>query len=151
MEFVFCFFFSSRRRHTRSTRDWSSDVCSSDLQRDRRLWVLRDQVRAGLAPPLVETRYDSVAHHEVHAVRGRLDCLIESLKAIRFRHLDAADEVRPDVAFAENVHLVDHTSDPSVPTYAPVFPRVDPFEKPFVPHLHVRVMTIHSRGPVALH
>src|SRR5207248_4935821 len=31
---VFCvfFFFSSRRRHTRSYGDWSSDVCSSDLQ-----------------------------------------------------------------------------------------------------------------------
>src|SRR2546421_5871286 len=30
--FVFIFFFfSSRRRHTRSDRDWSSDVCSSDL------------------------------------------------------------------------------------------------------------------------
>src|SRR5690606_39961763 len=28
--FVF-FFFSSRRRHTRFSRDWSSDVCSSDL------------------------------------------------------------------------------------------------------------------------
>src|SRR2546421_7102796 len=28
--FIF-FFFSSRRRHTRSDRDWSSDVCSSDL------------------------------------------------------------------------------------------------------------------------
>src|SRR5204863_2128722 len=27
----FYFFFSSRRRHTRSLRDWSSDVCSSDL------------------------------------------------------------------------------------------------------------------------
>src|SRR5207249_9042986 len=27
------FFFSSRRRHTRSKRDWSSDVCSSDLER----------------------------------------------------------------------------------------------------------------------
>ena len=26
-----CFFFSSRRRHTRFTSDWSSDVCSSDL------------------------------------------------------------------------------------------------------------------------
>src|SRR5699024_1672927 len=26
------FFFSSRRRHTRSKRDWSSDVCSSDLK-----------------------------------------------------------------------------------------------------------------------
>src|SRR5690606_41199391 len=27
----FYFFFSSRRRHTRFSRDWSSDVCSSDL------------------------------------------------------------------------------------------------------------------------
>src|SRR5690606_7293954 len=27
----FVFFFSSRRRHTRFSRDWSSDVCSSDL------------------------------------------------------------------------------------------------------------------------
>src|SRR2546422_5993685 len=26
------FFFSSRRRHTRCSRDWSSDVCSSDLR-----------------------------------------------------------------------------------------------------------------------
>src|SRR3712207_4163374 len=29
--FCFFFFFSSRRRHTRYWRDWSSDVCSSDL------------------------------------------------------------------------------------------------------------------------
>src|SRR5207253_3783302 len=29
--FFFFFFFSSRRRHTRWPRDWSSDVCSSDL------------------------------------------------------------------------------------------------------------------------
>src|SRR5256886_5741132 len=29
---VACFFFSSRRRHTRFDCDWSSDVCSSDLQ-----------------------------------------------------------------------------------------------------------------------
>src|SRR2546422_4116702 len=29
----FVFFFSSRRRHTRCSRDWSSDVCSSDLNR----------------------------------------------------------------------------------------------------------------------
>src|SRR5207249_5444064 len=31
--YFFIFFFSSRRRHTRSKRDWSSDVCSSDLKR----------------------------------------------------------------------------------------------------------------------
>src|SRR5256884_394029 len=29
---IFFFFFSSRRRHTRCSRDWSSDVCSSDLR-----------------------------------------------------------------------------------------------------------------------
>src|SRR6266498_3843271 len=33
---MFVFFFSSRRRHTRCGRDWSSDVCSSDLAPSRR-------------------------------------------------------------------------------------------------------------------
>src|SRR3989449_7785550 len=33
-ERVLFFFFSSRRRHTRCSRDWSSDVCSSDLKLD---------------------------------------------------------------------------------------------------------------------
>src|SRR3712207_7441993 len=31
LDILFFFFFSSRRRHTRYWRDWSSDVCSSDL------------------------------------------------------------------------------------------------------------------------
>src|SRR5205809_1936901 len=35
--FFFFFFFSSRRRHTRCSRDWSSDVCSSDLWANRQL------------------------------------------------------------------------------------------------------------------
>src|SRR5690606_37830936 len=34
------FFFSSRRRHTRFSRDWSSDVCSSDLASDAGVFVL---------------------------------------------------------------------------------------------------------------
>src|SRR5215469_14258392 len=33
------FFFSSRRRHTRSLRDWSSDVCSSDLAAQGHLYA----------------------------------------------------------------------------------------------------------------
>src|SRR3712207_8890081 len=37
------FFFSSRRRHTRYWRDWSSDVCSSDLS-DYALWHPKWQV-----------------------------------------------------------------------------------------------------------
>src|SRR5204863_938767 len=42
----FFFFFSSRRRHTRSLRDWSSDVCSSDLY----------DVLSALNPGLILTR-----------------------------------------------------------------------------------------------
>src|SRR2546429_7258059 len=34
-QLLLLFFFSSRRRHTRCSRDWSSDVCSSDLARDQ--------------------------------------------------------------------------------------------------------------------
>src|SRR2546421_1821078 len=37
------FFFSSRRRHTRSDRDWSSDVCSSDLLPARRVVIVDSQ------------------------------------------------------------------------------------------------------------
>src|SRR6266700_3654715 len=33
---IYVFFFSSRRRHTSFSRDWSSDVCSSDLLREAR-------------------------------------------------------------------------------------------------------------------
>src|SRR5699024_12106046 len=36
------FFFSSRRRHTRSKRDWSSDVCSSDLSLQKKKETLFD-------------------------------------------------------------------------------------------------------------
>src|SRR5258707_9169593 len=36
---VFFFFFSSRRRHTRYWRDWSSDVCSSDLDDSHRRYL----------------------------------------------------------------------------------------------------------------
>src|SRR6266496_1454857 len=39
------FFFSSRRRHTRSLRDWSSDVCSSDLPRPQSAAPLRLRLR----------------------------------------------------------------------------------------------------------
>src|SRR5690348_18100137 len=47
---LFFFFFSSRRRHTRWTGDWSSDVCSSDLEKasgpyDVVATALRDAVR----------------------------------------------------------------------------------------------------------
>src|SRR5690606_39798600 len=47
---LFCFFFSSRRRHTRFSRDWSSDVCSSDLEAQAHLAPLK--VQGGLGARL---------------------------------------------------------------------------------------------------
>src|SRR5438067_12760354 len=44
LKFFILFFFSSRRRHTRSKRDWSSDVCSSDLLALMRLGRAADAV-----------------------------------------------------------------------------------------------------------
>src|SRR2546421_3001322 len=41
------FFFSSRRRHTRSDRDWSSDVCSSDLFRGFAGQIVSGRVKQG--------------------------------------------------------------------------------------------------------
>src|SRR5690606_39533050 len=43
------FFFSSRRRHTRFSRDWSSDVCSSDLAE-----LLRDRVERRTPPAALD-------------------------------------------------------------------------------------------------
>src|SRR6266436_1605213 len=52
MIFFLIFFFSSRRRHTRCSRDWSSDVCSSDLLRPR------DRIYLGADPGLRATYRD---------------------------------------------------------------------------------------------
>src|SRR5699024_12038801 len=52
MYFHVYFFFSSRRRHTRSKRDWSSDVCSSDLAPTCAIrWPARPEVRRRLCSP----------------------------------------------------------------------------------------------------
>src|SRR5688572_32574370 len=49
--FVFVFFFSSRRRHTRFDCDWSSDVCSSDLVKG---WRLHNMIRREFAQVMQE-------------------------------------------------------------------------------------------------
>src|SRR5215813_13494475 len=79
----FFFFFSSRRRHTRCGRDWSSDVCSSDLD-----WVvsprilqvpgiadvvpfggLVKQYQVELSPPLLQ-KYDIGVKQVADALRA---------------------------------------------------------------------------------
>src|SRR5439155_4243537 len=52
----FFFFFSSRRRHTRWPRDWSSDVCSSDLCRQLSSTCCKPDTMWLTAPPAIKTR-----------------------------------------------------------------------------------------------
>src|SRR5439155_6129843 len=78
------FFFSSRRRHTRWPRDWSSDVCSSDL---------------GMPTTLLDRRSHAVAYHyraaaARRAVRGRAGGAGECPGRTQRRHRVAADPSR---------------------------------------------------------
>src|SRR5688500_20290981 len=63
------FFFSSRRRHTRLQGDWSSDVCSSDLERADTTGVAREFKRRLPVPPF-SSRTRSLARAAA-CVRGR--------------------------------------------------------------------------------
>src|SRR5215203_3490211 len=63
------FFFSSRRRHTRYWRDWSSDVCSSDLHR----WVVLGPNGAG------KTTLLQLAAAQLHPTTGQVEVLGEQL------------------------------------------------------------------------
>src|SRR5690349_15627312 len=86
------FFFSSRRRHTRSLRHWSSDVCSSDL------------LRAPEVP----------AEHELPAVDDRADRPVVEAGAAE-RVVELVDRI--ERADAEPAHLVDpvlHVRDSAV-------------------------------------
>src|SRR5439155_4848755 len=82
------FFFSSRRRHTRWPRDWSSDVCSSDLHlqehsvgssqaflEDGELFGLEAQLgEVQLQGALVEhTKHDLLAEDRRHGAHAKVD------------------------------------------------------------------------------
>src|SRR3712207_6769386 len=73
---AFFFFFSSRRRHTRYWRDWSSDVCSSDLGGVRLVRELlrdfADEGRTVLVSGHPSSGLEETADHLLVLDRGRL-------------------------------------------------------------------------------
>src|SRR6266436_8016068 len=86
------FFFSSRRRHTRCSRDWSSDVCSSDL-----------------------TPQNLLAAHVTEApeaINRRRASLPPALAALVMRCLEKRPADRPQSASAV-VHALDDITTPS--------------------------------------
>src|SRR5690606_40166128 len=85
------FFFSSRRRHTRFSRDWSSDVCSSDLQNvdDLNYFVLTTCQAFGLHIKLHKILISGVdAGHQYSAALGHFANRIEFMQARTDLHAD---------------------------------------------------------------
>src|SRR5215475_699173 len=88
------FFFSSRRRHTRFSRDWSSDVCSSDLLEYDAVKRLNDGIQLCIAQndggsrELAEKILSDEEHHidwleaQLHAIgeMGYQNYLAQQLK-----------------------------------------------------------------------
>src|SRR5699024_12186653 len=59
------FFFSSRRRHKRSKRDWSSDVCSSDLQIKDTTFVYDENIQTPMAYGVISFKDEADAEKYV--------------------------------------------------------------------------------------
>src|SRR5207302_6377841 len=110
-----CFFFSSRRRHTRFSRDWSSDVCSSDLSKLAEL-QRREELKRDLAGPptpmfgeireLIVRKCVPGKTNQVRAIFekqpfGELECLVTQ------KLLDVVKKVVKEELNSENwLHLV---------------------------------------------
>src|SRR2546422_10189802 len=96
---VYFFFFSSRRRHTRCSRDWSSDVCSSDLRAlvNRPALLLADEPTGNL---------DSRTSIEVMSIFQELN--EQGLTVLLVTHeSDIAEHARRVVTFKDGVVLSD--------------------------------------------
>src|SRR5690606_40617440 len=81
--------FSSRRRHTRFSRDWSSDVCSSDLTSEDDFSFLRNYLTPGLVKELGLFAYGPACSCPPHTPRPCPRC---GDVAIRSRDVDAVVE-----------------------------------------------------------
>src|SRR6266536_1064323 len=100
---MFYFFFSSRRLHTRSTRDWSSDVCSSDLLRMPPL----DRISVPASTTRWRSQLDPAANPRIRKARpkrrdhrcqpgsGREVLGETAPRAVRARELDSNSPAEP--------------------------------------------------------
>src|SRR6266850_7781110 len=82
---IFFFFFSSRRRHTRLQGDWSSDVCSSDLNARAAVTITALRPGAAVGPYGIERELGSGGMGAVWLAR-RSDGLIKRPVALKLPH-----------------------------------------------------------------
>src|SRR2546422_7080681 len=104
MSTVSFFFFSSRRRHTRCSRDWSSDVCSSDL-----VPLARAPVGQGLRVDVLR-QCDMVGRHDRprHRRTEQIGARVHGTGAERGKH-EVANEFFAQVL--DDARSEEHTSE----------------------------------------
>src|SRR5713101_8123664 len=103
------FFFSSRRRHTRLTCDWSSDVCSSDLDTQR---TVEGMQRLGAKVVVKKTRTISYGVRRPTTTNRPFDC-VDSGATLRFLTAIASTSLRT-VRLTGSPRLADRPLDPLV-------------------------------------
>src|SRR5690606_41229501 len=112
------FFVSSRRRHTRFSRDWSSDVCSSDLDR-----------ATVLTPDPAARASRARAAAEAHDLAGDPDEALRLLAATQAAPLTGAQAARVELLRAEIVHAR-RRGDGAPPPLLHAARRLEPFDVP---------------------
>src|SRR5216684_3146310 len=91
---IFFFFFSSRRRHTRCSRDWSSDVCSSDLLVEK--WF--SDVKPGPPPAPMTVPGAALTGVQTKTITDRVQLPRLFLAWLTPRHLEPGDAALDVVA-----------------------------------------------------
>src|SRR5699024_11637018 len=87
------FYLSSRRRHTRSKRDWSSDVCSSDLLFQLLLTITYQTLKATeIAGDLIPKMIDEIPVAALIATQAEGSTVIKDAKELRVK--ERSEELR---------------------------------------------------------
>src|SRR5699024_10429660 len=109
-------FFSSRRRHTRSKRDWSSDVCSSDLAEHEMPGLVALREEYGAEKPLAGARIAGSIHMTVQTA-----VLIETLVDLGAEVRWASCNIFSTQDEAAAAVVVGREGTPEAPAGVPVF------------------------------
>src|SRR6267142_5752650 len=111
---MFFFFFSSRRRHTRLTCDWSSDVCSSDLEAEAREVLKRVGLEHLAQRPIAEVAYGEKRRLEIAmalAQKPRLLLLDEPLAGLSREERAAMKDLIARIPREVTVVMIEHDMD----------------------------------------
>src|SRR2546422_2700103 len=120
MCYLIFFFFSSRRRHTRCSRDWSSDVCSSDLAKEIRK-VPKGLVAISTATDpyqFVEGKYRITRHALEVLLRAQWPVSVLSRSPLMLRDLDLFRQF-DDIEVGMSVPTVDDRARALLEPWAP--------------------------------